>query len=79
MPLYEYRCGDCDTTFVRLRPMSKSDAPADCSNCSSPNTSRAISLFSAISRSGNGESHMVSGTSAGCASCGGTKCATCSH
>jgi len=79
MPLYEYRCGDCDTTFERLRPMSKSNAPAACANCSSANTSRAISLFSAISKGSNGGSHAVSGTGGGCATCGGTKCATCSH
>jgi putative FmdB family regulatory protein len=79
MPLYEYDCGDCGTTFERLRPMSKSDAPANCAICSSANTTRAISLFSAISKSSNGGSHTVGGTGGGCARCGGTKCATCNH
>jgi putative FmdB family regulatory protein len=79
MPIYEYRCVDCEATFEKLRPMSRADAPASCVRCGSDHTSRAISLFSAISKSSNGGTHAVSGTSSGCASCAGTSCATCSH
>jgi putative FmdB family regulatory protein len=81
MPLYEYRCTDCRTTFEKLRPMSKADAPAICGYCGSADTSRAISMFSAISRSssGGGITHAISGTGASCASCAATSCATCSH
>lgn len=32
MPLYEYRCSECDTTFEVRRPMSESSEPADCPN-----------------------------------------------
>ncbi len=79
MPLYEYHCADCHITFEKLRPMSKADAAAVCIRCGSANTSKAISLFSAISKSSSGETHAVSGTGRGCASCGATSCATCSH
>jgi putative FmdB family regulatory protein len=79
MPVYEYNCTDCDKTFDRLRPMSKADAPAACTYCGSDATSRAISLFSAISKSNGGESRAISGTGSGCASCAATSCATCSH
>jgi putative FmdB family regulatory protein len=79
MPIYEYYCADCKCKFLKLRPMSSADAPAPCVHCGNNHTSRAISLFAAISKTGNGESHAVSGTGGGCASCGGTHCATCGH
>ncbi len=79
MPLYEYRCADCHTLFEKLRPMSQSDAPATCVHCGSTATSRAISVFAAISKGSDGASHAVSGTGGGCATCGGGSCATCGH
>lgn len=79
MPLYEYTCADCGLKFEKLRPMSKADAPANCAQCGSTHTSRAISLFSAISKGGNGGSRSVAGTGNGCGSCARTSCATCSH
>jgi putative FmdB family regulatory protein len=79
MPIYEYVCGNCHEKFSQLRPMSKADSPAPCGGCGSSNTTRAISLFSAISRRGNGESHHVKGTGGGCGSCGGGHCGTCSQ
>jgi putative FmdB family regulatory protein len=79
MPIYEYRCANCRAVFEKLRPMSQADAPTVCSQCGSSDTSRAISLFSAISRGGNGESRAISGASGGCGSCSGGSCATCNH
>jgi putative FmdB family regulatory protein len=79
MPIYEYQCADCQLTFEILRPISKANAPAACTRCGSADTSRAISLFSAISKGNNGESRAISGTGSGCASCAGTHCATCNH
>jgi len=79
MPLYEYRCAECHTTFEKLRPMSQADAPADCVACGSTATARAISRFFAFSKGGNGATRTVSGTCGGCASCGGGSCATCGH
>ena len=35
MPIYEYRCADCDNLFQKLRPMSKADAPSPCAQCGS--------------------------------------------
>jgi len=79
MPIYEYCCAECHTTFEKLRPMSKAETQAICTHCGSADTSRAISLFSAISKGGNGETRAVSGTGPSCASCSATSCATCSH
>ncbi|HEX9923673.1 MAG TPA: zinc ribbon domain-containing protein [Anaerolineae bacterium] len=47
MPLYEYYCTDCRTTFDRIRPMNQADAPVECKNCESSHTSRTISIFAA--------------------------------
>jgi putative FmdB family regulatory protein len=79
MPVYEYQCADCDTTFEMLRRMSMANAAATCSQCGSHATSRAISLFSAISKNSSGETQAVSGTGSSCASCAATNCATCSQ
>jgi putative FmdB family regulatory protein len=79
MPIYEYRCAECQLIFEKLRPMSKADMSAPCIHCGSSQTSRAISLFSAISKGGNGESRAISGAGSGCGSCAGTQCATCSN
>jgi putative FmdB family regulatory protein len=77
MPLYEYYCDDCECKFEVLRSFSQSDAPALCTQCSSPHTRRAISLCSAVSKGGNeGESSRAL-TGGGCSGCAATSCATC--
>ena len=77
MPLYEYYCADCEIKFEVLRRMSQADSPIACVRCEGMNTSRAISLFSAVSKGNGGESRSLSGSSA-CASCSAASCATCS-
>jgi putative FmdB family regulatory protein len=73
MPLYEYRCSECNTLFDALRAMSDADAPIACPKCSSENTQRAISLFSAIGSAG-----MIAGAGPSCGSCTpSAACATC--
>ncbi|MGD2105679.1 MAG: zinc ribbon domain-containing protein [Anaerolineae bacterium] len=78
MPLYEYYCADCETEFEALRRMSQADDPIACVRCKGTNTSRALSLFAAISRGNGGESRSLGGAS-GCASCSATSCGTCSQ
>jgi putative FmdB family regulatory protein len=79
MPIYEYVCRECETKFAKLRPLGKADAPIVCAGCGSSATTRALSLFAAVSRGSNGEARSISGTGGGCGSCAGTHCATCSH
>ena len=76
MPLYEYFCTDCHTTFDALRPMNKADAPIHCSSCEGRHTSRVLSVFFARSES-RGESQPVAGTGGGCG-CGNGACG-CGH
>ncbi|MBI3361955.1 MAG: zinc ribbon domain-containing protein [Chloroflexi bacterium] len=72
MPLYEYYCSDCRTTFDTLRSMDKADAPITCEKCESRHTARVLSVFFA-----HGEGKPVAGASGGCA-CGNGACG-CGH
>jgi putative FmdB family regulatory protein len=79
MPLYEYHCGDCQCKFEVLRSISQADEAISCTECSGSHTRRAISMFSAVSKGGNGGESSRSLGGSGCASCAATSCATCSN
>ena len=48
MALYEYKCVECEERFDKMRPMSESDAPAECPECGSGGSQRVISNFASI-------------------------------
>ncbi len=80
MPLYEYRCTNCESSFEMLRPMSQSDQPAACPYCAEVTGRRTISLFAAVSRdTGSGSRLVTSSGSSGCGTCAGGHCSTCGH
>jgi putative FmdB family regulatory protein len=73
MPLYEYKCRDCEACFDALRAMSEADEPIACLQCDSENTYRTVSLFSAVGGEG-----VIAGPGASCGSCTpSASCATC--
>ncbi len=74
MPIYEYRCKDCQTKFSVLRSMSQADAPIACERCAGVNTARVLSTFYA-----HGEGGALSGAGGGCGSCEGGSCGSCGH
>lgn len=77
MPLYEYRCPKCRTTFELLRPMSASDDTATCAK-GHGGAQRVVSLVASRVHGENGGSLMESmGGGGGCA-CGGGAC-SCGH
>jgi putative FmdB family regulatory protein len=47
MPLYEYRCRDCDDTFELRRPMAAANDPAACPD-GHTNTVRLLSVFASV-------------------------------
>jgi putative FmdB family regulatory protein len=49
VPLYEYRCNDCSSTFVMLRPFADRELSAVCPGCESRTTMPLISRVSALS------------------------------
>ena len=71
MPIYEYRCQDCQKQFECIRPMKDADAELECLYCHSNNVKRQLSLFNASS-----EGRPING-SGGCSGCSGGSCSTC--
>jgi putative FmdB family regulatory protein len=71
MPLYEYRCNDCESIFDELRPIRVADSPIKCPACGSSATSRKLSLFAA-SCGGNGPA-----VSSSCQNCSSGDCTHC--
>ncbi len=75
MPLYEYYCRSCNTTFELLRPMNRSTEPAECPS-GHPEAARVVSLVAApVRESGETMSSLPSG--GGCGPCAGGSCASC--
>lgn len=79
MPMYEYYCGDCRTTFESLRAIALADAPIACPSCQSLTSQRVVSRFAAVSRGSNGESRTIASASNGCGTCSGGSCSACGH
>ena len=73
MPLYEYACPVCSTTFDCLRPYSRMDDEAPCPECGSE-SERQLSVFASFSAGSDGETHAIAGGGVGC---GATSCGTC--
>ncbi|MEM6331857.1 MAG: zinc ribbon domain-containing protein [Planctomycetota bacterium] len=85
MPVYEYRCDDCEHLTEALRRMSDADEAIACEACGSARTRRVHSVFAAQSGSsaevggcGQGACGMPPGTAPGMppglGCCGGGAC-----
>ena len=77
MPLYEYRCRTCRTTFELLRPMTRSTEPAMCPE-GHASAERVVSLIAARAR-GGAEASFGPPAGGGCGSCAGGACACGGH
>jgi putative FmdB family regulatory protein len=68
MPIYEYRCRECDNDFEAL--VSASAPQAQCPSCGSEDLTRELSMFASRSdNSGGGFDFSGPGAGGGC--CGG--------
>ena len=67
MPIYEYRCGDCDRHFERY--VATAAATASCPACGSAHVKRMLSRFAMKSEGGPVASTVPAGGGGGC--CGG--------
>ncbi|MBC8364932.1 MAG: zinc ribbon domain-containing protein [Actinobacteria bacterium] len=54
MPLYDYRCATCDSTFEVRRPMSESGEPTTCP-AGHEGARRLLSVFAAVGGADQGE------------------------
>lgn len=73
MPLYEYRCADCDARFEKLTSFEKADNGIRCPECGGTHPRRLISVFASFSPSGEASTTSTGGGCAcgGACSCGG--------
>ena len=69
MPVYEYRCGTCDTRFDLRRAVGEADAEATCPQ-GHAETRRLLSVFAAGGRS-TGPAPVGTGAGGGGRCCGG--------
>jgi putative FmdB family regulatory protein len=73
MPLYEFRCRTCDTTFELRRPMSEAGDPASCPD-GHAGAVRLLSVFATAGAAvgGSSSSFPAPRPSAGGGCCGGS-------
>lgn len=69
MPIYEYRCDDCEETFELRRPASESGAPATC-DAGHP-ARRVLSVFASIGASAPNATPAAAPCGPGCACAAG--------
>ncbi|MBU2506957.1 MAG: zinc ribbon domain-containing protein [Bacteroidetes bacterium] len=53
MPIFEYRCSDCDTKFDFLHKSISNIEDVSCPSCNSSNSKKLLSIFSASMGSGS--------------------------
>lgn len=71
MPIYEYRCLDCGSTFEKIVALNTKSM--DCEQCRSP---RVEKLFSAFAVQAGGSESFES-SSGGCGTCGAPRPGMC--
>ena len=79
MPLYEYMCLDCSSTFERRRSFAQADEPAECPTCEGNRTRKAFASIALIGGRGTAVDSAASGAAfqGGCG-CGAGMCG-CQH
>jgi putative FmdB family regulatory protein len=65
MPIYEYRCRDCNHLFQKLQPMGAGVDGVTCPSCGSARVERQLSVFASSSSAGSAS------PATGCAPTGG--------
>jgi putative FmdB family regulatory protein len=68
MPIYEYACNTCGTTFEKLVSFSEAKNTPICPECGSDETKKKLSTIAAPSGFGNGGGS--SSSTSGCGSSG---------
>lgn len=74
MPLYDYKCPECDTTFEARRPMAEASDPVDCPN-GHAGSRRLLSVFATVGGSSSSSAPAPAPMPrAGGHGCGGGMC-----
>lgn len=64
MPIYEYKCKNCENLFDVFQAIGASSENLNCPSCGEPKLDRIFSAF------GTGNTSLASGSSAGCSTSG---------
>lgn len=72
MPLYEYRCDDCQACFEILQRMGEGASDLECPSCGGTELAKQFSTFAAASSSGS----AARNTASEAAGCGAPACGT---
>ncbi|CAM8628910.1 MAG: zinc ribbon domain-containing protein [Actinomycetia bacterium] len=74
MPLYDYKCPECDTTFEARRSMAEASDPVDCPN-GHAGSRRLLSVFATVGGSSSSSAPAPAPMPrAGGHGCGGGMC-----
>ena len=76
MPIYEYRCADCDRSFEALVRAGHHDQ-AECPACHGAHLKREMSVFAARVGNGNGAAAAQEAVANGAAGSAGGCCGGC--
>jgi len=71
MPLFEYKCRDCGTTFEKI--VASSAADVVCEQCASPRVEKLLSVFAVVGSSRSPASHEPGP----CGACGAARRGMC--
>lgn len=75
MPIYEFRCNQCNTTFEELCLTQRDTEEVMCPECNNKKVNRLMSAFSFTS--GNKTTSTASTSASACRSCSQTSCKSC--
>lgn len=75
MPIYEYTCEDCNTSFEYL--VMGGREPEDCPTCKGKKINRLMSACGFFSKTSGGMTTASSATGSSCSGCTAGSCAGC--
>jgi putative FmdB family regulatory protein len=79
MPIYEYRCGDCNKKFEVFTPQRMNMDGAVCTACHSTNVRRLVSTFASVGGDMDASFSESGESAAGGGCCGGSCGCGCGH
>lgn len=70
MPIYVYKCNDCQAEFEALIPLKEKDKKVVCIACGSKNTQKTTASFKSQIKGNKSSGFTCGGTCGTCGSCG---------